>query len=64
VSPLGLIGSEGLGLGLVTSLGLWLTVGVSVSISGGGNKPGLPPQLSFWTLLWRHLPPQKHRASY
>jgi len=30
--------------GLVTSLGLWLRVRVSVSISGGGGKPSLPPQ--------------------
>jgi len=44
VSPLGLIGSAGLRLGLVTSLGLWLRVRVSVSISGGGDKTGLPPQ--------------------
>jgi len=44
VSRLGLVGSVGLGLGLVTSLGLGLRFRVSVSISGGGDKPGLPPQ--------------------
>jgi len=41
VSQLGLVGLE---LGLVTSLGLGLRVRVSVSIRGGGDKPGLPPQ--------------------
>jgi len=34
VSPLGLVGSVGLRLGLVTSSGLWLRVRVSVNISG------------------------------
>jgi len=42
VSRLGLVGSVGLGLGLVTSLRLGLRV--SVSISGSGDKPGLPLQ--------------------
>ena len=44
VSQLGLVGSVGLELGLVTSLGLGLRVRVSVSIRGGGDKPGLLPQ--------------------
>ena len=44
MSRLGLVGSVGLRLGLVTSLGLGLRVSVSVSISGGGDEPGLPPQ--------------------
>jgi len=62
VSPLGLVGLVGLGLSLVTSLGLWLTVRVSVSNSGGGDKPRLLPKQSFLTLLWQYLPLQKHRA--
>ena len=61
--PLGLVGSVGLGLGLLTSLGLRLRVRVSVSNGGGCDKPCLPPQQSFSMLLWRHLPPQKHRAA-
>jgi len=64
VSQLGLVGSVGLGLGLVTSLRLGLKVRVSVSISSGGDKPGLLPQQSFSMLLWRYLPPQKHRAFF
>jgi len=44
VSQLGLVGSVGLDLGLVMSLWLGIRVKVSVSISGGGDKPGLLPQ--------------------
>jgi len=44
VGQLGLVESVGLGLGFVRSLGLVLRVGVSVDISGSGDKPGLPPQ--------------------